>query len=264
LQRDRRINESLGIRPPGRPVAHHNLPVAEGALPADGSFSPADDGLTVEYSRSERWVRADGRTQLLHVVERHTTFLVDRFPRRFAPALRLSSPFGHRRGWSILFLFFPAVVLAVGVAVAAFVLRDRGQSPQRSVTVALPAPVVASSSANRSAGQKAAPRASRPITKAAALSRPPAEAADAGSQIETERRTQMEDALAVAFTTDEPQPWSANGRSGWVVVGPAQANAGAACRDVAILTREEGLPDQTVHERRCRARDGSIRSQPNS
>jgi hypothetical protein len=263
LQRDRRIDETIGIRP-GPPVVHHNRPGAEGTLPVDGRFAPADDGMTVEYSRSERWVRADGRTHLLHVVERHTTFLVGRFPGRLGPALRISAPIGLRPDRWMPLLLVPAVVLAVGMAVAAFVLRDRGPSPKPSVTVALPAPVAFAKTASRSARQNAAPRTSRPIAKAPAVSPPLSVAVAADGPTELERRSQMEDALAAAFTTDEPQPWSANGRSGWIVVGPAQASARGACRDVAILTREEGLPDQTLHERRCKARNGRIRSRPDS
>lgn len=67
-------------------------------------------------------------------------------------------------------------------------------------------------------------------------------------------------ALARAFATNEPTEWRSGARYGMVVVGPASIGAGRYCRDVAVLTREDGVADRTLNERRCRDGDGAIRS----
>ena len=70
----------------------------------------------------------------------------------------------------------------------------------------------------------------------------------------------VEDALVRAFATNEAVEWRSGARYGMVVVGPAAIENGRDCRDVAVLTRQEGAPDETLNNRRCRSGDGAILS----
>lgn len=66
-------------------------------------------------------------------------------------------------------------------------------------------------------------------------------------------------ALARAFSTGEPQDWSAGDRQGLVVVGDARASEGGGrCRDVAVLSRDGGFTGQVDSSVACAARDGTI------
>lgn len=72
----------------------------------------------------------------------------------------------------------------------------------------------------------------------------------------------QQSALALAFSTTEPQQWSDEDASGWVVVGPAEQTSDGTCRHVAVLSRIPGAPDQTRNDYRCQSADGQIQIKP--
>ncbi|CAN5188881.1 hypothetical protein BH09PSE3_BH09PSE3_00470 [soil metagenome] len=66
-------------------------------------------------------------------------------------------------------------------------------------------------------------------------------------------------ALTRSFATSEPQSWQDGNQSGMVVVGPVDTSGRTPCRDVAVLTRVQGQPDQTINDRRCISPGGKVR-----
>lgn len=65
-------------------------------------------------------------------------------------------------------------------------------------------------------------------------------------------------ALDRAFATNEAWPWQNGATRGLVVVGPGEIVAGRLCRDVAIMTRADGIPDRTINSRKCQEPGGAI------
>jgi hypothetical protein len=105
-------------------------------------------------------------------------------------------------------------------------------------------------------GQNTTPRHQRATSQPVAVA--PAKAV---APVQLSPLTQKS-ALALAFSTAEPQQWSDDQASGWVVVGPAEQTSDGTCRHVAVLSRIPGAPDQTRNDYRCQSADGQIQTKP--
>ena len=165
-----------------------------------------------------------------------------------------------------------AALLALAGAAIGIGLREALPRRPQSVTILLNPPTVPVSVAPAAAlpAARPAPIATIPAPMLPVARQPsdqPASVADSRTTAPrpVEATAAINAALATAFATNEMQNWEAGDKSGVVVVGPATLNAGAACRDVAILTRSDGAKDSTVNTRRCQSHNGRIvaaREQP--
>lgn len=154
-----------------------------------------------------------------------------------------------------LALAMGAAALVVITAVTTWWLAAQPPAPSKvaGVTVALPA-----ARAPASNGAAKAPAAPPAATAVAAIA-PAAPAVAALPQPDQSGVPASQSAaLARAFATNESWPWQGETSRGMVVVGPGEIVAGRLCRDVAIMTRGDGIPDRTANSRKCQEPGGVI------
>lgn len=197
-------------------------------VPGRGSYlrmllSRAEPGA-VRYTRVEQWE------------------IVGTQPARF-PAIKRTR----------LTLATGAVSLVAITALTTWWLTAETPPPPRNpgVTVSLPA----SNASPRPAPQQAV--AAQPPQLAAIVTAPAAVAAAPEAEPSATPRTERA-ALGRAFATNESWPWQGKATRGMVVVGPGEIVDGRLCRDVAIMTRGEGIPDRTANSRKCQEPGGAI------
>lgn len=138
----------------------------------------------------------------------------------------------------------PAIVLA---SVFGWAMRDYTLRTQRSAPMMVAVPLF------DEVAEKDTGRVSRPaqLPRQKLNPAPPAPAAPGLGSVVVASSLTEDAALALAFSSNEPQQWSNGDASGWVVVGPPESVGQTVCRDVAVLTRMPGIADQTRNQRRC-------------
>jgi hypothetical protein len=230
-------------------VAANDFPISEGERLPDGleglRLAPGTS-VSVTRVRAERWTvtEAGGVVQRLERIE--TSHLAH-------PDATKDQRQSHkwlRRGAAI---GIPAIVMG---SVFAWAVRDNSLRTPRSASMMVAVPLF------DDAVERAPSRASRPAqSPRPKLSPAPMAAAAAGpglGAVVVASPLTEDAAIALAFSSNEPQQWSNGDASGWVVVGPPETVGQTVCRDVAVLTRIPGIADQTRNQRRCEPDPGTI------
>lgn len=268
------------MRPAGTPARFagtSELLLAEDDPPEIGPPA-ANGGLVYSYSRvEEQWdirLRPDGSARASVVVRRERQVSSDR-RWRFVARRELPQQADIRRSRLAIGLSCAAALMAGIAAVGAWWAANR-PVPRDTLVLSLPPappqappvailpprgeassarPIIAAPPPRRDAqadAGPAAPRAPKPLLYPAAPAPARTEASKPfAPDIPLERRPAVRAAMARAFASGEAEAWREDGLSGFVVVGPAEMEGAAACRNTVILARGGEDGDRTVSRRRC-------------